>query len=133
MRLINKVIIFSIKRLSFSCRFSKKLFIPVLTVSKAFLRNLLLIIHQGAFVGAFASSNLGDVSPNIKGPICIDTGDECDFVTSTCNGSPEFCIASGPGENMVESTQIIASRLFNKAVVTISTCQNSASFLTTQL
>jgi hypothetical protein len=29
---------------------------------------------QGKFVAAFASTNLGDVSPNTKGPKCIDTG-----------------------------------------------------------
>ena len=28
----------------------------------------------GKFVAAFASSNLGDVSPNTQGPKCIDTG-----------------------------------------------------------
>jgi hypothetical protein len=66
-------------------------------------------------VGAFASSNLGDVSPNTKGPICIDTGEECDFVTSTCNGEAKTCIAFGPGDNMVESTSIIAGKLLDKA------------------
>ncbi|XP_008198655.1 neutral ceramidase-like [Tribolium castaneum] len=70
---------------------------------------------KGSFVGAFASTNLGDVSPNTKGPICIDTGEECDFITSTCNGNAQTCIASGPGNNMAESTQIIAGKLFNKA------------------
>ncbi len=29
---------------------------------------------QGGFVAAFASTNLGDVSPNTAGPKCIDTG-----------------------------------------------------------
>ena len=29
---------------------------------------------QGPFVAAFASANLGDVSPNLEGPKCIDTG-----------------------------------------------------------
>ncbi|KAK9871121.1 hypothetical protein WA026_011405 [Henosepilachna vigintioctopunctata] len=73
------------------------------------------IMGKGPFVGAFASTNLGDVSPNIKGPKCIDTGDDCDFKTSTCNGSAKYCIASGPGDNMVESTKIIAERLVTKA------------------
>jgi neutral ceramidase len=66
-------------------------------------------------VGAFASSNLGDVSPNTKGPICVDTGEECDFVTSTCNGDATTCIAFGPGGNMFESTRIIAGKLSDKA------------------
>ena len=29
---------------------------------------------KGSFVAAFASTNLGDVSPNTKGPTCVDTG-----------------------------------------------------------
>jgi len=29
---------------------------------------------KGAFVAAFASTNLGDVSPNTKGAVCVDTG-----------------------------------------------------------
>lgn len=29
---------------------------------------------KGDFVAAFAATNLGDVSPNTKGAICIDTG-----------------------------------------------------------
>jgi len=35
---------------------------------------------KGKFVAAFASANLGDVSPNLKGPKCIDTGLDCDMV-----------------------------------------------------
>lgn len=31
---------------------------------------------QGEFVAAFASTNLGDVSPNTDGAVCIDTGKE---------------------------------------------------------
>jgi hypothetical protein len=30
---------------------------------------------KGSFVAAFASTNLGDVSPNTAGPRCIDTGE----------------------------------------------------------
>ena len=37
-------------------------------------------------MAAFAQSNEGDVSPNTEGARCLDTGDECDMVTSTCNG-----------------------------------------------
>jgi len=29
---------------------------------------------EGSFVAAFASTNLGDVSPNTAGPRCLDTG-----------------------------------------------------------
>ncbi|CAF2482940.1 unnamed protein product [Rotaria sp. Silwood2] len=44
---------------------------------------------QGAFVAAFGQSNEGDVSPNLMGPKCIDTGLPCEFYTSTCNGRSE--------------------------------------------
>ena len=35
---------------------------------------------QGEFVAAFASTNLGDVSPNINGTYCMDTG----YLASPC-------------------------------------------------
>ena len=34
------------------------------------------LVGAGEFVAAFAQSNEGDVSPNTKGPHCIDTGDQ---------------------------------------------------------
>lgn len=71
---------------------------------------------RGAFVAAFASANLGDVSPNTAGPRCIDTGLPCDFATSTCGGKNELCIAFGPGKDMFESTKIIAQRQFQVAL-----------------
>ena len=37
-------------------------------------------------MAAFAQSNEGDVSPNTKGPHCLDTGKPCEFYHSTCNG-----------------------------------------------
>lgn len=37
---------------------------------------------KGDFVAAFASSNLGDVSPNTNGAKCIDTG--ASFCRSLC-------------------------------------------------
>ncbi|XP_065884102.1 uncharacterized protein [Dysidea avara] len=67
---------------------------------------------QGEFVAAHSQSNEGDVSPNTKGPICIDTGKPCDYKTSTCNGRNEKCIASGPGKDMVDSTRIIAENQY---------------------
>lgn len=70
---------------------------------------------QGKFVAAFASTNLGDVSPNIEGPRCIDTGLPCDLVHSTCDGFTEKCIASGPGKDMYESCEIIGRKQFEKA------------------
>ncbi|CAH1134646.1 unnamed protein product [Ceutorhynchus assimilis] len=71
---------------------------------------------QGSFVGAFASTNLGDVSPNTKGPKCINTGEDCDYQTSTCDGENKYCIASGPGKDMYESTEIIATRIASKSI-----------------
>ena len=41
---------------------------------------------QSPFVAAFASTNLGDVSPNTDGPKCQDTGLPCDIEHSTCDG-----------------------------------------------
>jgi neutral ceramidase len=66
---------------------------------------------QGKFVAAFASTNLGDVSPNTAGPRCLDTGLPCDTATSTCNGKNEMCVSFGPGTNgeMFESLKIIGT------------------------
>ena len=70
------------------------------------------------FVGAFASSNLGDVSPNILGPRCRDTGLPCDAVHSTCGGKAEMCSAVGPGvdaagrADMFASTRLIGARQY---------------------
>ena len=64
------------------------------------------------FVAAFASTNLGDVSPNTAGPHCLDTGKPCDVLHSTCGGRNELCVASGPGKDMFESTQIIAEKQY---------------------
>merc|ERR1719447_2315510 len=70
---------------------------------------------KGPFVAAFASTNLGDISPNIMGPKCMDTGLECDIEHSTCDGRVQNCVASGPGRDMFESTWIIADRQFQVA------------------
>lgn len=72
------------------------------------------LVGKGDFVGAFASSNLGDVSPNIKGPKCQKTGMTCDVLTSSCPDK-DICFASGPGRDMFESTKIIASRIYKGA------------------
>ncbi|KAG8523103.1 Neutral ceramidase [Galemys pyrenaicus] len=71
---------------------------------------------EGPYVAAFASSNLGDVSPNILGPHCIDTGESCDNANSSCPlGGPNVCMAAGPGRDMLDSTQILGRILFQKA------------------
>ena len=71
---------------------------------------------QGHFVAAFASTNLGDVSPNTAGPKCMDTGLPCDGESSTCNGRNELCVAFGPGKDMMESTQIIGRMQYEHAL-----------------
>jgi neutral ceramidase len=75
------------------------------------------IILQGYFVATFASSNLGDVSPNVRGARCQFSGRPCDAHSSTCSGPREMCIASGPGVDMFDSTRIVAERLYDKAWV----------------
>ncbi|XP_021574523.1 neutral ceramidase isoform X1 [Carlito syrichta] len=71
---------------------------------------------EGPFVAAFASSNLGDVSPNVLGPHCINTGESCDNANSTCPiGGPSMCIAQGPGRDMLDSTQIIGRTIYQRA------------------
>ncbi|XP_069609633.1 putative neutral ceramidase C [Ranitomeya imitator] len=72
---------------------------------------------EGSFVAAFASSNLGDVTPNTKGPHCINTGLSCQNPTSTCpDGGVTTCIATGPGDNVFDSTKIIGEQIFERAV-----------------
>ncbi|XP_057339606.1 neutral ceramidase [Microplitis mediator] len=72
-------------------------------------------IGKGEFVAAFASSNLGDVSPNTRGPKCEFSGRECSS-SYTCTGKNEMCFASGPGKDMFESTSIIAHKLFTESM-----------------
>lgn len=78
-----------------------------------------LFFFQSNFVGAFASTNLGDVSPNTKGPYCLNTGEPCETVTSTCKGDAKQCVGRGPGKDHFESTKIIATNLFKKATVSL--------------
>nr|XP_003229437.2 PREDICTED: neutral ceramidase [Anolis carolinensis] len=77
---------------------------------------------KGPYVAGFASSNLGDVSPNIQGPHCINTGDSCENLNNYCPiGGTKMCIAKGPGKDMLESTQIIGRNIYLKAKELYST------------
>jgi neutral ceramidase len=76
--------------------------------------NPISLVGKGSFVGAFCSSNLGDVSPNIRGPKCQHSGLSCDPLTSACPGK-DFCVASGPGKDIFESTKIIGTRIYEGA------------------
>ncbi|KAM6443048.1 putative neutral ceramidase C [Liasis olivaceus] len=71
---------------------------------------------KGPYVAAFAASNLGDVSPNTEGPHCINTGEPCENMGSYCPvGGAKMCIATGPGKDMFQSTQIIGRQMYLKA------------------
>lgn len=49
------------------------------------------------FVAGFSQSNMGDASPNVLGAYCQDTGEPCDWKTSSCSdGGPGFCRSRGP-------------------------------------
>jgi len=49
------------------------------------------------FVGAFCQSNVGDISPNVLGAFCTDSGKPCDFNHSSCHGDVTLCKGRGPG------------------------------------
>ncbi|XP_022598124.1 neutral ceramidase [Seriola dumerili] len=71
---------------------------------------------QGGFVAGFSSSNLGDVSPNTRGPHCVNTGLPCDYLNSSCPiGGTKMCQAFGPGDDMFDSTRIIGLNIYRKA------------------
>ncbi|XP_030097089.2 putative neutral ceramidase C isoform X1 [Serinus canaria] len=79
-------------------------------------KNKGMLPGEGSFVAAFASSNLGDVSPNTRGPFCANTGESCDNPQSTCPvGGAAMCMAKGPGSDMFESTRIIGQNIYLKA------------------
>ncbi|KAM9232993.1 putative neutral ceramidase C [Leptosomus discolor] len=79
-------------------------------------KNKGMLPGEGSFVAAFASSNLGDVSPNTKGPFCVNTGESCNNPQSTCPvGGATMCMAMGPGNDMFDSTKIIGQNIYTKA------------------
>ncbi|XP_051472982.1 putative neutral ceramidase C isoform X2 [Apus apus] len=79
-------------------------------------KNKGMLPGEGPFVAAFASSNLGDVSPNTRGPFCSNTGESCNNPQSTCPvGGATMCMARGPGGDMFDSTRIIGQNIYLKA------------------
>jgi neutral ceramidase len=48
------------------------------------------------FVAGFSQSNVGDTSPNVLGAVCEDTGTQCRFNDSTCEGKTAPCRGRGP-------------------------------------
>ena len=74
---------------------------------------------HGPFVAAFASANLGDVSPNTDGFKCRDgilKGRKCDAKTATCALNPLDCWGEGPSKNMYDSCAIIGKFQSAKAL-----------------
>ncbi|XP_016145532.1 neutral ceramidase [Sinocyclocheilus grahami] len=79
-------------------------------------KNIGFLPGEGPFVAGFSSSNLGDSSPNILGPVCVNTGEKCDYLNSSCPiGGKKECLAFGPGEDMFESTRMIGENMYKKA------------------
>ncbi|KAI6671029.1 hypothetical protein NL676_005914 [Syzygium grande] len=88
----------------------------ILSVAKR-VRSTLRQTEKPGFVAAFCQTNCGDVSPNVLGAFCTDTGLPCDFNHSTCSGKNELCYGRGPGyPDEFESTRIIGERQFEKAL-----------------
>lgn len=73
------------------------------------------LVGKGEFIAGFASSNLGDVSPNVEGPRCQISGAPCEGLTSTCPTRGERCVSKGPGQDMFQSTRLIAEKIFKTA------------------
>jgi len=72
-------------------------------------------LHQANYIAAFCQANVGDTSPNTLGPICMDTGEPCDAVHSTCGGKVEQCIGRGPAwPDHMESTRVIGMKQSTK-------------------
>ncbi|KAI9100348.1 neutral ceramidase-like protein [Phlyctochytrium arcticum] len=68
------------------------------------------------YIAAFAQTNAGDVSPNLLGPHCTDTGAPCDGGKGSCGGNITKCVARGPGDgDGMLSTKIIGERQLDKA------------------
>uniref|UniRef100_A0A8C0BQW3 Neutral ceramidase n=1 Tax=Buteo japonicus TaxID=224669 RepID=A0A8C0BQW3_9AVES len=90
-------------------------------------KNKGMLPGEGSFVAAFASSNLGDVSPNTKGPFCVNTGESCNNPHSICPaGGAKMCMAMGPGNDMFDSTRIIGQNIYLKARV--KTCKPALGY-----
>lgn len=72
-------------------------------------------VGQADIVAGFFASNLGDVSPNLRGARCEFSGEVCDNQFLLC-AAGERCYSLGPGDNMFESTRIIGTAVYEGAV-----------------
>ena len=77
----------------------------------AYLMERSLSSKENQFVAGFMNSNLGDVSPNIDGAKCLDTGLPCDLITSTCDGRNELCVARGPVSTDVSAPNLCETHM----------------------
>ncbi|PWA45719.1 neutral/alkaline non-lysosomal ceramidase [Artemisia annua] len=106
---------------------SGKLVTKYLSIARR-VRNFLRSADRPRFVSAFCQTNFGDVSLNILGVFCTDTGLPCDFNQSTCCGKNELCYGRGPGyPDEFESTRIIGERQFKKAADLFNTAYEKLS------
>jgi neutral ceramidase len=80
----------------------------------------------GKFVAVFGQTNEGDVSPNTRGASCPDGVTPC-APDSTCQGKTQLCTAKGPGKDQFESTKIIGSNQFKKALELFEDTKNSVA------
>lgn len=53
------------------------------------------------------------------GPKCEFSGDPCDLQTSSCPAHEGQCFSSGPGKDQFDSTKIIATRIFERALAVL--------------
>ncbi|KAF8053880.1 Neutral/alkaline nonlysosomal ceramidase [Lyophyllum atratum] len=85
----------------------------------------------GGFVAGFSQANVGDTTPNTKGPVCQDTGLPCKYEDSTCNvqGKSQQCIGRGPAHPGPDSAscEIIAGKQYSTAKSLLSNPQAAAS------
>lgn len=74
---------------------------------------------RGPFIAAFAQGASGDVSPNVNGSFCTNTGLSCENQYSVCweggQHKNELCRGRGPSRDAYESTRIIGERQFKAA------------------
>ncbi|KAJ3327227.1 hypothetical protein HDU76_012178 [Blyttiomyces sp. JEL0837] len=86
---------------------------------------------NGGFVAAFGQTNAGDVTPNILGPHCTDTGAPCDGSKGCCGGDVTKCVAHGPGYDEGFSdfytTKVIGQRQYLKAVEIANQTPNTST------
>lgn len=67
----------------------------------------------GPFVAAFAQSNEGDSTPNIKGAFCQNM-EPCETVHSTCDGWSQGCRGYGPSPDQFESCRLIGNSQYKQ-------------------